>query len=116
VTFNCRPSGGNPAQRFRSPDGEQNRKIFVSLIEKNLRVAIKIMFRKFFCFAFLLTQELWKRFSTPFRLLGFRPEIFGGRAIIFLVALAPPHSCAGDTKVLPDKICCIKIDFMLVYK
>jgi len=27
-TFNCRPAGDNPAQRFRSPDGEQNRKIF----------------------------------------------------------------------------------------
>jgi len=33
VTFNCRPAGGNPAQRFRPPPlcfGEQNRKIFLT--------------------------------------------------------------------------------------
>lgn len=28
LTFSCRPVGDNPAQRFRSPDGKQNRKIF----------------------------------------------------------------------------------------
>jgi hypothetical protein len=30
LVFNCRPAGDNPAQRFRSPDGEQNRKIFLT--------------------------------------------------------------------------------------
>jgi len=33
ATFDCRPTGGNPAQRFRSPPlrfGEQSRKIFLT--------------------------------------------------------------------------------------
>ena len=59
----------NPAQRFRPPDGEQNRKIFFTffLIARPQNF-FQLRKRKFFCFSFLLTQELRKRFPTPFRL------------------------------------------------
>ena len=59
ATFNCRPQGGNPAQRFRPPPlcfGEQNRKIFVSLIEKNFGGAPLKNVKKIFLFY----SRLWR--------------------------------------------------------
>jgi len=58
----------NPAQRFRPPPlrfGEQNRKIFLNIFICAPPKFFQLRKRKFFCFAFLLTQELQKRFPTP---------------------------------------------------
>ena len=50
-------------------------------------------------------------------LFGFAKNFSEGDGLLlFIVALAPPFPCTGNKKELPDKICCIKIDFMLVYK
>ena len=100
LTFDCRPTGDNPAQRFRPPPlcfGEQNRKIFLTFFNCAPPKFFQLRKRKFFCFAFLLTQELRKRFPTPSppsagraggqkflppnpflfaRLLGLRPDFF----------------------------------------
>jgi len=50
ATFNCRPAGGNPAQRFRSPDGEQNRKIFLTFFSRPLAKIFSIKETKIFLF------------------------------------------------------------------
>jgi hypothetical protein len=53
ATFNCRPQGGNPAQRFRPPPlrfGEQNRKIFLTFFNRPLAKIFSIKETKIFLF------------------------------------------------------------------
>jgi hypothetical protein len=101
ATFNCRPQGGNPTQRFRSPDGEQNRKIFLNIFNSTPTKFFQLRKRKFFCFAFLLTQELRKRFPTP-NWAGGQKFLVGMtlRPLSFLFACAKTASAGKSVQFL----------------
>ena len=54
-----------PAQRFRSPDGEQNRKIFLTFFNCAPPKFFSIKETKIFLFWYSANAELRKRFPTP---------------------------------------------------
>jgi hypothetical protein len=61
----CRPSGGNPAQRFRSPDGEQNRKIFSSFFNGAPPKFFSIKEKKIFLFCLPADAGIAVTLSLP---------------------------------------------------
>jgi len=60
------PPAGRQSRPAARLTAEQNRKIFLTFFNRPPRQNFfQLRKRKFFCFAFLLTQELRKRFPTP---------------------------------------------------